>query len=70
MFSRDAQTISISGGCSGIFNYLWCTLYLCSSTVDLDGAVSGGIVPPWFTLCEISCIIHRLYESVVITTKY
>ena len=38
--------------------------------MDLDGAVSDGIVPPWFTLCEISCIIHRLYESVVITTKY
>ena len=38
--------------------------------MDLDGTVSGGIAPSWFTLCEISCIIHRLYESVVITAKY
>ena len=38
--------------------------------MDLDGAVSDGIAPSWFTLCEISCIIHRFYESVVINTKY
>ena len=59
----------ISGG-SEIFYYLWCTLYLGSSTVDLDGVVSGEIAPSWFTLCEISCIIHKLHELVVITTKY
>ena len=38
--------------------------------MDLDGAVSGEIAPSWFTLCEISCIIHKLSELVVITTKY